>query len=425
MKRSRSCSPTFPAIKQHKSAFPTTRLTYNALEEHNNNTPSLPPCALLQMASEERAHSLSDIPIIPPPSTRSSQRSRSSSPVRPSDAQYRGGHLRRAKIFVGDEVPAKISYYIDTCIFHNLTGYGNGHLDQISERLWRKSKELEKKPSGEAEWTEALYAAIDDLKPAGFEAVRNRDWRADLKPPVNNPQPTIPRKRSQLHQLSQENAATDSLYPSPDSSRAIEPATPVFRLKDPRPDICVGLSDDSLADSLEQAKGRDISQSLLLDMQDTSTLISDPHVTPLGLRFPFLIVEAKAGATGGNLYQAQNQAAVGSSTALLILKSLLDLRDSQVLNGENQDGVEASDESGQTPLDIKLNLAFSITTEGPVHELWLHFRKSKIDFQMVCIGIWRTTLKDGSLNFLRHLSAVLRWGDGEFKETLVSILQDY
>lgn len=198
----------------------------------------------------------------------------------------------------------------------------------------------------------------------------------------------------------------------------------MFRLKDPRPDICVGLSDDSLADSLEHTKGRDIAQSLLLDMQDTSTLISDPHVTPLGLRFPFLIVEAKAGATGGNLYQAQNQAAVGGSTALLILKSLSDLGDSQDLNRENQDCVEASNESCQATPDIKLNLAFSITTEGPVHELWLHFRKPNEDFQMVCIGIWRTTSKDGSLNFLRHLSAVLRWGNGEFKDNLVSILQD-
>ncbi|KAE8402482.1 hypothetical protein BDV37DRAFT_295336 [Aspergillus pseudonomiae] len=424
MKRSRSCSSTFSAIKQHKPASPTTRLTCSALEEHNNNTPSLPPCTLLQIASEKRTHNLSDIPIIPPPSTRSSQRSRSSSPVRPSDAQYRGGHLRRAKIFVGDEIPASISYYVDTRIFHNSTSSGDDHLHQVSERLWRKSKELEKKPSGEAEWTEALYAAINDLKLVEFEAVRNRDWRTDLKPPVHNPRPTIPRKRSQRDQLLQENAATDSLYPSPDPSRAIEPTIPVFRLKDPRPDICVGLSDDSLADSLEHTKSRDIAQSLSFDMQDTSTLISDPHVTPLVLRFPFLIVEAKAGATGGNLYQAQNQAAVGGSTALLILKSLSDLVDSQDLNRENQDCVEASPESGQATPDIKLNLAFSITTEWPVHELWLHFRSPNEDFQMVCIGIWRTTSKNGSLNFLRHLSAVLSWGNGEFKDNLVSILQD-
>lgn len=42
----------------------------------------------------------------------------------------------------------------------------------------------------------------------------------------------------------------------------------------------------------------------------------------LGLCFPFLIVEAKSGATGGNLFQAQNQAAVSGASAINILKSL-------------------------------------------------------------------------------------------------------
>ncbi|KOC10967.1 hypothetical protein AFLA70_907g000080 [Aspergillus flavus AF70] len=279
---------------------------------------------------------------------------------------------------------------------------------------------------------ETLYAAINDLKQEEFEAVRNRGkltfspvlyWRGDLKPPVQNPRPTIPRKRSQLHQLLRGNATADGLYQSTDSSRAIEPA--IFKLKDPRPDICVGLSDDSLTDALRSTKDSYIAQSLLLDMQDTSTLISDPHVTPLGLRFPFLIVEAKAGATGWNLYQAQNQAAVGGSTALLILKGLSGLRDGQDLNEENYDDVEASNEPGQASPNIELNIVFSITTEGPVHESWIHFREPKEeDFCMVCIGTWRTTLKDGSPNFLRHLSAILRWGNGEFKDQIISVLKD-
>ncbi|OGM48062.1 terminal deoxynucleotidyl transferase [Aspergillus bombycis] len=353
-----------------------------ALEEHNHYTPSLPPGALLQRASGEMVRSLSDNTIMPPPSTPSSQKSRSSSVHRFSDAQYRGVHLRRAKIFMGGEIPASIRYYVDTSVFYNLTSSDNDHLHQVSEKFWRKSMELESRPHGEAEWTAALYTAINDLKSIGFVAVRNRDWQTDLKPPVDNPRPIILRKRSQVHQNLQEHAAPHSLYPPPDASRAIEPAIPVFRLKDPRPDISVGLSDGILADSLELAKGRDIAQILLLDMQDISMLISDPHVICSGLRFPFLIVETKAGATGGNLYQAQNQAAVGGSTALLILKRLSDLRD---LNRENQDCVvEASNQSDQATPDIKLNMAFSITTEGPIHELWLHFRNPNEEFQMLC-----------------------------------------
>lgn len=169
--------------------------------------------------------------------------------------------------------------------------------------------------------------------------------------------------------------------------------------------------------------GREVARSFLFDLQDTSSLISDPHITPLGLRFPFLIVEAKAGATGGNLYQAQNQAAVGGSTALQIFKNLLGLQDTRDLDEESQGNIEDSTRSAQGP-DTVLHLAFSVTTEGPIHELWLHFQRSREeDFYMVCLGTWRTTLKDGSLNFLRHLLAVLRWGNGELKDNIVSVLQ--
>ncbi|KAE8135654.1 hypothetical protein BDV38DRAFT_272673 [Aspergillus pseudotamarii] len=248
------------------------------------------------MALQERVGSLLDIPIIPPPFIRSLQRSRSSSPTRPSDTQYHGGHLRRAKIFLTISI-----------------------------------------------LTKALYTAINNLKPAGFEAVRNRVRLARrFKPPVQNPRPTI----------LQENASTDS-------SRVIEPVIPVFKLKGPRPDIYAGLSDDSLADALKPTKDRYIVQSLLLDIQDASTLIS-------------------------NLYIYPNQAAVDGSVAILILQSLSDLRDGQDLNKENYDNV------------------FSIATEGPVYELWIHFREPT----------------------RKLLHAVLRGGNSELKCQIISILND-
>ncbi|KAI9923369.1 hypothetical protein MW887_009939 [Aspergillus wentii] len=383
MKRSRSCSPMrSPPKRVHTTAGPTTAcLTTDALKEHDQNTRPVSLLTLLDMAPEQRISGLSDIPILPPSSTRSSQRSRSSSPSRPSDAQYRRGPLRRANIRVDDEIPMDISRYTDNNIFHTLND--DNDLYRISEKLWSKSKELVKKPSGEAEWTEALYTAIDELKPPGLEIARNRDWREDLKPPVHNPLPTIPRKRNQSHQVLPGNVTTDSLYPSPHSSHAVEPAIPVFKLKDPRPDICVGLSDENLATALEPKKGRGDARSFLFDLQDISSLISDPHITSLGLRFPFLIVEAKAGATGGNLYQAQNQAAVGGSTALQIFKNLLDLKDVQDLDEQNQEILGDSTGSAQGLPDNILHLAFSVTTEGPIHELWLHFQRAKEeDFYM-------------------------------------------
>lgn len=116
----------------------------------------------------------------------------------------------------------------------------------------------------------------------------------------------------------------------------------MFNLETPRPDRSVGLSDESLVNNLEPKMGRSTARSFLLDLQDTTSLVSDPHVTPLGLRFPFLIVEVKAGSTRGNLYQAQNQAAVGGSTALQILRNLSELHSAQNSGWDSQGSSQAS-----------------------------------------------------------------------------------
>ncbi|PWY73918.1 hypothetical protein BO83DRAFT_336834 [Aspergillus eucalypticola CBS 122712] len=401
----RPCSPT-PLPSKRVST--TACLTTDALKEHDRNTRPVSLITRLDMASEQSTSGIpGEIPILSP-STRSSQRSRSSSPSRLSDAQYRYRLLRRANIFVDDEIPMDIRHHTENQVFNILLDNNDSNLHKVSEKLWHKSKELVRKPSGEAEWTEALYTAIDELKPDGLEVARNRDWREDLKPPVYNPLSTVPRKRDRSHRIVPGNT--------------VEPTIPIFKLKDPRPDICVGLSDENLANALVPKKGRSAARRFLVDLQETSSLISDPHVTPLGLRFPFLVVEAKAAATGGNLYQAQNQAAVGGSAALQILKNLLDLQD---LDEEDQEVTEDGPVVAQDLPNTKLRLAFSVTTEGPIHELWLHFQKPREeDFYMVCLGTWRTTLKDGSLNFLRQLSAVLRWGNGELKDDIISVLQD-
>ncbi|PYH92039.1 hypothetical protein BO71DRAFT_411296 [Aspergillus ellipticus CBS 707.79] len=413
MKRSRSRSPEPLRPKRPKIVDGTTGLTIEALFEHDRCLQPLSPYAFLDMNSQHKSPSLADVPIIPPPSTRSSQRSRSSSPSRVNDAQYRVNHLRRANIFIDDDnTTSDVWTYVEKII-------GNvefdSHLDRVSDKLWIKSKELVQKPSGEAEWTEMLHMLIDELKDQKLDIVRNRDWCEELKPPVHNPPPTIPRKRRE----NQTNLAThEATFESSSIGVSTSPrynsqsvAFPLFRLKTPRPDICIGLSDKSLEADLVPKKGRNAARSFLVDLQDTANLISDPHVTPVGLRFPFLIVEAKAGATGGNLYQAQNQAAVGGSAALQILQNLRDLR-------ENQD-------LGQTRSvsDIP-HLVFSITTEGPIHEIWFHFRRpDEDDFYMSCIGSWRTTLKYDSQNLVRHLQAILQWGNGDFRSDVLCVLQ--
>ncbi|RAL07784.1 uncharacterized protein BO97DRAFT_473382 [Aspergillus homomorphus CBS 101889] len=357
-------------------------------------------------------------PRLPPSSTRSSsQRSRSSSPSRLSETQYRNGPLKRAKIYIDEESPTDIVDYAINRAFHSLHDNDDSPLP-ASEKLWSKSKELVRNSSGEAEWTQALYAVIDDIRPTGLKVVINRDWNEDVKPPVNNPLPMIPHKRNQPGQLLPETLREGTPDPA-------VPAIPLFKLKNPRPDICIGLSDDSLARALEDLG---VPQFFLQDLQLASTLISDPHTTPLELRFPFLIVEAKSGATGGNLYQAQNQAAVSGASALQILQSLADLQAAQRLDEGSRNSNPNPTESapGLPRAPPPPNIVFSITMEGPIHELWLHFQKPREKtFSMVCLGSWRTTLRDSSRDLVRHLRAVLRWGSGEFREGIINTLRAY
>ncbi|RAQ55327.1 hypothetical protein AFGD_012604 [Aspergillus flavus] len=251
-----------------------------------------------------------------------------------------------------------------------------------------------------------------------FTACDQEYWREDLKPPVHNPTTIVPQKRNQPNRTIQDAGSTlrqlDSMR-----SGSRSPASPIFQLKTPRPDICVGLSDDSLAIDMERIRGRSSARSLLFDLQDTTSLISDPHVTPVGLRFPFLIIEAKSGATGGNLYQAQNQAAVGGSAALQLLRNLWDFN-----NAEDPEIVNVGDTGGtQSSLEHMPHLVFSFTTEGPIHELWLHFRRpADDDFYMSCMGTWRTTLKNDSLNLVLYLKAILQWGNSDFRSAIVGVL---
>jgi hypothetical protein len=94
----------------------------------------------------------------------------------------------------------------------------------------------------------------------------------------------------------------------------------------------------------------------------------------MGIRFPFLIVEAKSLSLNGSLISAQNQAAISGASMLRILKDLSYQAACSAKTDLNS-GFQTLD-SGFTSLSTMpvglhstLALCFSIVTEGPVHEL--------------------------------------------------------
>jgi hypothetical protein len=66
-------------------------------------------------------------------------------------------------------------------------------------------------------------------------------------------------------------------------------------------------------------------------------------------------------------------------------------------------------------------LCFSIVTEGPVHELWVHFEHEGA-FHMEFLQSWRTTPERDARELVYLLAQIMEWGRGRFKDCIVEML---
>ncbi|KAF2016865.1 hypothetical protein BU24DRAFT_419917 [Aaosphaeria arxii CBS 175.79] len=168
----------------------------------------------------------------------------------------------------------------------------------------------------------------------------------------------------------------------------------------PKPDITVGISREAFSPP---------HAGLLEYWQAGKAVFSDPHATQGDMRFPFFFIEAKGLATNGNLIGAQNQAAGGGACAIRLLDSLA-----------------KQDPGTGTP-----RIIFSSTTEGAVHELWVHYwladDNGVVKYHMTCLGAWRTTLDRHAREYVTALAIILRWGVDVFypqiKQALDRVLE--
>jgi hypothetical protein len=158
-------------------------------------------------------------------------------------------------------------------------------------------------------------------------------------------------------------------------------------------------------------------QRRLVDHQASGSILSDPHAADMGIRFPFLIIEAKGLSLNGSLVSAQNQAAISGASMLTILK---DLSHQAACNASSDPGVQTLDPN-LTALSTTTTLCFSVVTEGPVHELWVHFEHDGT-FNMECLQSWRTTRERDAREFVQYLAQIMAWGKGRFKDCIVEKL---
>ncbi|PGG99800.1 hypothetical protein AJ79_08422 [Helicocarpus griseus UAMH5409] len=92
---------------------------------------------------------------------------------------------------------------------------------------------------------------------------------------------------------------------------------------------------------------------------------------------------------------AQNQAAVDGACALNILRDLKNTVNTYVPHA---------------PVNRQRQIFFSVVTEGPIHELWVHYQIDEA-YHMTLLRIWRTTIPKEAREFVRSPGKILSWGD--------------
>ena len=190
------------------------------------------------------------------------------------------------------------------------------------------------------------------------------------------------------------------------------PPIPQWDIKTPRPDISIGFSDAAVVDALQLlGLTRKDAKDLLIALAVPDARNGGKPLLCFGcakqelqIRFPFMLVEGKSYATGRTIYEAQNQAAVSGACALEILHRLDDL--AQKAKPSNR---------SKGP-----HIVFSVCTQGPIHELWVHYTTEEDGDRIYNHKIWKScnmAVECEVLGFVKALDDVMKWGtDGHLEK---------
>jgi hypothetical protein len=122
-----------------------------------------------------------------------------------------------------------------------------------------------------------------------------------------------------------------------------------------------------------------------------------------------MVVEGKAYATGRPIFEAQNQAAVYGSCMAKLQQTLADLTK------------EASHGSYKSTAP----LAFSICTEGPHIELWVHYIvlfKDVWEYHMNILKTCHASFPGDVKEFLMVVDSILSWAGTDFVDDIAKQL---
>ncbi|KAF1846292.1 uncharacterized protein K460DRAFT_284013 [Cucurbitaria berberidis CBS 394.84] len=355
------------------------------------------------------------------------RRARTPSPSKQTSPQtYRTRNLHQAGVFVDrlgylpSVIDNEVRGILDIKSWDDQVAAAthDARIETCAARYQTDSRRNARNCSLEGDWKASLYnllVYLSDLWPDELQAhMSEKVWNAALKPTSTPYNETEDQRETRDFHTAQtalpsfntlDDSAINSTFAGPvpslppslaptSSSEAADP----YHISTPKPDITVGLAHTAFSQQ---------NQRQLVDHQASGSILSDPHAADMGIRFPFLVVEAKGQSVNGSLVSAENQAAVSGASMLAILQDL----DCQVA----WDSGSSSDRTHQSNSDV----CFSIVTAGPIHTLWVHFNHQGAVY-MECIRSWRTTHNVREL--VHFLSKILEWGRGKYKDGIVEKL---
>ncbi|KAI4118132.1 MAG: hypothetical protein LQ345_001750 [Seirophora villosa] len=354
----------------------------------------------------------------------------------PSYNFYRYHILRRARVQIHSEPPPRILQPQLNAIFHReVTKEIRSKITDTAEETSRDFARLLEGAHREDDLVELVYKALfaiyredslSHLRKAGKKCGMNGSALQDSLKPV--PQKPLwdfnalgPPLADSTDRPNKRQQAVRPL-PSPDASLSSTMAPPALpppffvnangdqiipqgAVKTPRPDFSCGLQNVTIANALQN---RGLNQSRADDLLDALQLqgkvFSNPTQQFLDLRFPFLVIEGKAYTTGRTLFEAENQAAVSGSSMLIVQQQLTDLYNS----------IPPSSKDRRNPITYPVSppLAFSVCTQGPILELWVHHVMSQEDvtkYYMNLLTSCHGSLCEDLERFILKVNCLIEW----------------
>lgn len=341
-----------------------------------------------------------------------------------SNSFYRYHILDQARIYVRPEPPPMdIQAQMDVIFEREIPEKRRREISGIAKKISQSFINNLRGAHREDDLVELIYEALRMMhKDESFDFPRKADWDPSLKPDVqqevwnwdalgqsNNEADGVVDRPNKRHQ-------GERSFPSPNTSQSTIPppaALSQFKqdaVKTPRPDFTIGLRHSTISNALmKRGLSKFKADDFLKGLQRERKLYSDPTQNFLNVRFPILVIEGKAYATGKTVFEAQNQAAVSGGCMVNLRQQLTDLFDGVFPNLGGR----------------KTHLAFSICTEGPQIEFWVHYALSEDNVRSHYMNIFRTcygSLHVGLEDFLMDVERLMRWTKDEFLKAVADQL---